>query len=71
MKKPTNAVILQCIDTLHSPTYFSSLKCHHQEVNYDPAETRAIVVKIRYGWKLYIAAGGVIFRISCILQQVA
>jgi hypothetical protein len=30
MKKPTNAVILQC---------FGNLKCHHQGVNHDPAET--------------------------------
>jgi hypothetical protein len=41
MKKPTNSVILQCIDTRHSPTCFGTLKCHHQEVNHHPAEIGA------------------------------
>jgi hypothetical protein len=40
-EKPTNAVILQCIDTRHSPIYFGTLKCHHQGVNHDPAEIGA------------------------------
>jgi hypothetical protein len=30
-KKPTNALILQCIDTRHSPAFFGTLKCHNKE----------------------------------------
>jgi hypothetical protein len=41
MKPPTNAVILQRIDTRYSPTCFGTLKCHHQGVNQDPAEIGA------------------------------
>jgi hypothetical protein len=41
MKESTNAVILQCIDTRHSPTGFGTLKCHHQGVNHDPSEIGA------------------------------
>jgi hypothetical protein len=41
MKKPTNALILQCIDTRHSPTCFGTLKWHHQGVNHDPADIGA------------------------------
>jgi hypothetical protein len=41
MKKPTSAVIIQCTDTRNSPTCFGTLKCHHQGVNYDPAEIGA------------------------------
>jgi hypothetical protein len=40
-KTTTNAVILLCIATQHSPTRFSTLKCHHQGVNHDPAEIGA------------------------------
>jgi hypothetical protein len=40
-EKTTNAVILRCIDTRHSPTCFGTLKCHHQGVNHDPAEIGA------------------------------
>jgi hypothetical protein len=41
MKKPTNAAIVQCIDTPHSPTSFGNLKHHHQGVNHDPVEIGA------------------------------
>jgi hypothetical protein len=37
-KQPRNALIIQCIDTLHSPTCFGTLKCRNQEINHDPAE---------------------------------
>jgi hypothetical protein len=40
-EKPTNALIIQCIDTQKSPTCFGTLKCHHQEIKYDPAEIGA------------------------------
>jgi hypothetical protein len=39
--KPANALILQFIDTRHSPRCFGTLKCHHQGVKHDPAETGA------------------------------
>jgi hypothetical protein len=42
MKKPTNAAILQCIDTGHSPTSFGTLKRHHQGVDHAPAEIGAL-----------------------------
>jgi hypothetical protein len=38
MKKPTNALIIQCIGTQYSPTCFGALKCHHQGVEHDSAE---------------------------------
>jgi hypothetical protein len=41
IENPTNAVILQCTDTRHSPTCFGTLKCHHQGVIHDPAEIGA------------------------------
>jgi hypothetical protein len=41
MKKPSNAIILQCVDTRNSPTCFGTSKCHHQGVNHDPAEISA------------------------------
>jgi hypothetical protein len=41
IEKPTYALILQCNDTRHSRTCFGTLKCHHQGVNYDPAEIGA------------------------------
>jgi hypothetical protein len=40
-EKPTNAVILQCIDTRHSPTCFGNIKCHNQGGNHDPADVGA------------------------------
>jgi hypothetical protein len=40
-EKSINAFILQCIDTRYSSTCFSTLKCHLQGVNHDPAETGA------------------------------
>jgi hypothetical protein len=40
-KKPTKALIIQCIDTQYSATCFSTLKCHHQGVKHDPAEIDA------------------------------
>jgi hypothetical protein len=40
-EKPTNALIIQCIDTQYSPTCFGILKCHNQGVKYDPAEIGA------------------------------
>jgi hypothetical protein len=63
MKKPTNALIVQCIDTRLSPTYSGTLKCRNQGVNHDPAEIVPNAVEIRNGWKLYIVAGGVLVRI--------
>jgi hypothetical protein len=41
MKKPTNAFIIKCIDTQHSPSCFGTLKCHHQGVKHDSAEIGA------------------------------
>jgi hypothetical protein len=38
VKKPTNALINQCIGTQYSPTCFGTLNWHHQGVKYDPAE---------------------------------
>jgi hypothetical protein len=38
-EKPTNALIIQCIGTQYSATCFGTLKCHHQGVKHDPAET--------------------------------
>jgi hypothetical protein len=43
-EKPTNALIIQCIGTQYSPACFGTLKCHHQGVKHDPAETDAQVV---------------------------
>jgi hypothetical protein len=40
-KKPTNALIIQCIATQYSSTCFGTLKCHHQGVKHDPAEIGA------------------------------
>jgi hypothetical protein len=40
-KKTTNALIIQCIDTQHSPTCFGTLKCHYHGVKHDPAEMGA------------------------------
>jgi hypothetical protein len=40
-EKPTNALTIQCIVTLCSPTCFGILKCHHQGVKHDPAEIGA------------------------------
>jgi hypothetical protein len=60
MKKPTNSLIIQCIDTQYSPTCFGTLKCHNQGVKHDPAEIGAQFCESKDGWKLYIVAGGVI-----------
>jgi hypothetical protein len=46
-ENPTNAVILQFIDTRHSPTCFGTLKCHNQGIKRDPAEIGGSVVEIR------------------------
>jgi hypothetical protein len=40
-KKQTNALIIQCTDTQHTPTCFGTLKYHHQEIKHDPAEIGA------------------------------
>jgi hypothetical protein len=48
MKKPTNASIIQCIDTQYSPTCFGILECHHQGVKHDPAEIGAQCGKQRW-----------------------
>jgi hypothetical protein len=50
-KEPTNALTIQCIGTQYSPTCFGTLKCHHQGVKHDPAETDAQcrVKQIRMG----------------------
>jgi hypothetical protein len=37
VKTTTNALILQCTDTRHSPTCFGTLKCLYQAVNHAPA----------------------------------
>jgi hypothetical protein len=56
-KKPTNALIIQCIDTRHSPTCFGTLKCHHQGFNHDSAEIGA-QCRSNQGWMgaVYIIA---------------
>jgi hypothetical protein len=40
-EKPTNALIIQCIGIQYSPTCLGTLKCYHQGVKHDPAETGA------------------------------
>jgi hypothetical protein len=40
-EKPTNALIIPCIDTQYSPTCFGTLKCHHQGDKHDPDEIGA------------------------------
>jgi hypothetical protein len=65
-KKPTNALILQYIDTIHSPTCFGTLKCHHQGVNHDPAEIgaqcrRNLKDRVKYisnNYKIYVIIQG-------------
>jgi hypothetical protein len=41
MKKQTDTLIIQCIDTQPSPTCFDTLKGHHQGIKHDPAEKGA------------------------------
>jgi hypothetical protein len=41
MKIFGDAVILQCIDTGHSPTCFGNIKYHNQGGNHDPADVGA------------------------------
>jgi hypothetical protein len=41
INRSTNALIVQCIGTQHSHTFFGTLKCHHQGVKHDPAEISA------------------------------
>jgi hypothetical protein len=53
-KKPTNALIIHSVGTQYSPTCFSTSKCHHQEVKYDPAEIGSRELGSRKGWQLYI-----------------
>jgi hypothetical protein len=38
-EKSTNKLIVQSVGTQYSSTSFGTLKCHHQGVKYDPAET--------------------------------
>jgi hypothetical protein len=40
-KKPTNALIIQCIGTQYSSTCFGTSKCHNQGVKHNPAEIGA------------------------------
>jgi hypothetical protein len=59
-KKPTDALMLQCIATRHSPTCFGTLKCHHQGVNHDPAKIGAQCRRNqRWMGAVYIIAGDV------------
>jgi hypothetical protein len=62
-EKPTNALILQYIDTRHSPTCFGTLKCHDQGANHDPAEIGTQCHRNqRWTGAVYIIAGDVMSR---------
>jgi hypothetical protein len=41
MKKPSNAQIFESIGTRRSPTFFDTIKYHHQGVDHDVAEIGA------------------------------
>jgi hypothetical protein len=66
-KKLTSPLIIQCIDTRHSPTRFGTLKCHNQGDNYDPVEIgaqcrRNLKDKLKYisnHYKMYSVVQGV------------
>jgi hypothetical protein len=63
MKIPTNALIIQCIDTEHIPTCFGTLKCHHQGVKHDPAEIGAQCREKHRWMELYTVTGGMMVGI--------
>jgi hypothetical protein len=46
-KRPTNALLFQCIGALYTHTCFGISKCHHQGVRYEHAEIVPTVVKSR------------------------
>jgi hypothetical protein len=63
MKKPTNAAILQGIDTRNSATCFGTLKCHNQVVNHDRGERGAQCCRNQI-WMKAVYCNSVTVRIS-------